>query len=126
MRSDTDRLTERIIGCVVKVHRTLGPGFLESVYQSALAHELRKAGIPFEQEKGLPVPYEDIVLEIGFRCDFLIDRSVIVECKAVRQITEIDYAQLLNYLKVARIRVGLLFNFNVRILTAGMKRLVNG
>ena len=120
-----NELTEKIIGLAIKVHRTLGPGFLESVYQAALAYELEKANIPFEKEKTLPVPYEDILLEVGFRCDFLIDQRVIVECKSVREVTPLDHAQLLNYLKITDLQLGLLINFNVRILTKGIKRIVN-
>ena len=78
-------LTEKIIGLAMKVHRKLGPGFLESVYQAALAYELTNAGIPFEKEKALPVEYENIKLEVGFRCDFFVDSRVIVECKAVKR-----------------------------------------
>ena len=120
-----NELTEKIIGLAIKVHRTLGPGFLESVYQAALAYELEKANIPFEKEKTLPVPYEDILLEVGFRCDFLIDRYIIVECKSVKDVTPLDHAQLLNYLKISDLQLGLLINFNVRILTKGIKRIVN-
>jgi GxxExxY protein len=120
-----NELTEKIIGLAIKVHRTLGPGFLESVYQAAIAYELQKVKIPFEKEKVLPVPYEDIFLEVGFRCDFLVDKRVIVECKSVKEITPLDHAQLLNYLKVAKLQVGLLINFNVRTLKSGIKRIVN-
>ena len=120
-----NELTEKIIGLAIKVHRTLGSGFLESVYQAALAYELEKANIPFEKEKTLPVPYEDILLEVGFRCDFLIDKRIIVECKSVKEVTPLDHAQLLNYLKITDLQLGLLINFNVRILTKGIKRIVN-
>jgi GxxExxY protein len=120
-----NELTEKIIGAAIKVHRTLGPGFLESVYQAALAYELEKADIPFEKEKSLPVPYEDIFLDVGFRCDFLVDKEVIVECKSVKEITPIDHAQLLNYLKISELQLGLLINFNVLKLTQGLKRVAN-
>jgi GxxExxY protein len=120
-----NELTEKIIGAAIKVHRTLGPGFLESVYQAALAYELKKANIPFEKEKGLPVPYEDIILEVGFRCDFLVDKRVIVECKSAKEVTPLDHAQLLNYLKISDLQIGLLINFNVLRLTDGIKRIVN-
>ena len=98
-----NEITDKVIGCAIKVHRKLGPGFLESVYQAALAYELTKIGISFEKEKELPVKYEDIILEIGFRCDFFIESSVIVECKAVKELNQIDHAQLLNYLKITNI-----------------------
>ena len=120
-----NELTELIIGCAIKVHRKLGPGFLESVYQAALAYEFGKGGISFEKEKILPVHYEEIVLEVGFRCDFLVENMVIVECKSVNEIVPIDHAQLLNYLKITKLQVGLLINFNVLTLKEGIKRIVN-
>lgn len=120
-----NELTEKIIGLAIKVHRKLGPGFLESVYQAALAYEFKQSGIYFEKEKALPVLYEDIILDVGFRCDFLVDGKVIIECKAVQELTLIDQAQLLNYLKITKLQVGLLINFNVLILRDGIKRLVN-
>ena len=122
---EINELTENIIGCALRVHRHLGPGFLESVYQAALAYELHKVGIQFEKEKELPVQYENVKLDLGFRCDFLVDDRVIVECKAVKALTELDLAQLLNYLKIANINVGLLINFNVMLLKDGIKRVVN-
>ena len=123
--SNLNHLTEKIIGLAIKVHRILGPGFLESVYQAALAHELKKAGIAFEKEKDLPVIYDGIKLDIGFRCDFLVENSVIVECKAVKEIIPIDKAQLLNYLKIKKLKIGLLINFNVMILKDGINRMIN-
>jgi len=124
---EINQLTEKVIGLAIKVHRTLGPGFLESVYKAALAHELRQAGIPFEQEKEMPVPYGPIILEVGFRCDFLIDGQLIVECKAAKKLHPIDHAQTLNYLKCSGKQVSLLFNFNVmKLVDGGLKRIVNG
>ena len=120
-----NELTEKIIGLAIKVHRTLGPGFLESVYQAALAYEFSKAGIHFEKEKDMPVEYENIKLEVGFRCDFIIENKLIVECKAVKELTKIDEAQLINYLKISGLNVGLLINFNVILLKNGIKRMVN-
>ena len=120
-----NELTEKIIGLAIKVHRTLGPGFLESVYQAALAYEFSKAEIQFEKEKNMPVEYENVKLDVGFRCDFLIENKVIVECKAVKELTKIDEAQLLNYLKLSNLNVGLLINFNVLMLKNGIKRMVN-
>lgn len=122
---EINKLTEKIIGCAMQVHRNLGPGFLESVYQAALAYEFKKAEIPFEREKELPVQYKGIRLDVGFRCDFLVQKTVIVECKAVKEITDIDQAQLLNYLKITGLPVGLLINFNVLLLKDGIKRLVH-
>lgn len=121
----TNELTEQIIGCAIQVHRKLGPGFLESIYKFALAYELGKLNIKFEKEKELPVKYDEIFLNVGFRCDLLVENNVIVECKTIKKITEIDEAQLLNYLKITNLKVGLLINFNVIKLTNGIKRLVN-
>ncbi|GBE28129.1 hypothetical protein BMS3Bbin03_02065 [bacterium BMS3Bbin03] len=118
-------LTGKIIGLAIKVHRKLGPGFLESVYQAAMAYELTKAGIAFEREKALPVIYGDVKLDVGFRCDFLIEDRVILECKAVNKIMPIDEAQLLNYLKITKLTVGLLINFNVLVLKNGIKRMAD-
>lgn len=120
-----NELTEKVIGLAIKVHKKLGPGFLESVYQAALAYELEKAGIPFEREKELPVIYEEVVIDVGFRCDFLIDERLIVESKSVKELHPIDQAQLLNYLKITKLQVGLLINFNVFVLKDEIKRMVN-
>ncbi|MBD3383286.1 GxxExxY protein [candidate division KSB1 bacterium] len=119
-----EELSNKVIGLAIRVHRKLGPGLLESVYQAALAYELKKAGIRFEKEKTIPVYYDEIVLEPGFRCDFLIDQQLILETKAAREITAIDQAQIINYLKLADKRIGLLINFNVLQLKDGLKRLV--
>lgn len=120
-----NELTEKVIGLAIKVHKKLGPRFLESVYQAALAYELEKAGIPFEREKELPVIYEEVVIDVGFRCDFLIDERLIVESKSVKELHPIDQAQLLNYLKITKLQVGLLINFNVFVLKDEIKRMVN-
>ena len=122
---EINELTEKIIGCALQVHRHLGPGFLASVYQAALAYELGKAEIQFDQEKELPVQYGTVKLDLGFRCDFLVDDRVILECKAVKELTELDLAQLLNYLKISDLRVGLLTNFNVMLLKDGIRQVVN-
>ena len=122
---EINNITEKIIGCAIKVHKNLGSGFLESVYQSALAYEMNKAGLNFEKEKNLPVYYEEITLDVGFRCDFLVKNCVIVECKSVKELQKIDEAQLLNYLKITKLKLGLLMNFNKIKLTDGLKRMVN-
>src|ERR1700761_954487 len=97
-----NEVTERIIGCAIEVHKQLGSGFLESAYQAAMAFQMTKAGLRFEREKVLPVPYKDIILEVGFRCDFLVENCVILECKAVKELSPIDLAQVLNYLKIKK------------------------
>ncbi|NPE27337.1 GxxExxY protein [Methanococcoides sp. SA1] len=122
---ELNEITQKIIGCAIKVHKTLGPGFLKSVYLAALAYEMDNVGLQFEKEKSLSVPYEDIILDVGFHCDFFVENRVIVETKAVKEITKIDQAQLLNYLKIKDLKVGLLINFNCLKLTDGIKRMVN-
>lgn len=121
----TNEITEKIIGCAIRVHKKLGPGFLESVYQAALAYEFEKIGLSFQKEKDMAVMYENVKLKVGFRCDFLVEDLVIVESKAVKEITSIDEAQLLNYIKIVKLKVGLLLNFNTLKMTDGIKRMVN-
>jgi GxxExxY protein len=123
---ELNQITEKIIGCAIEVHRHLKPGLLESAYQCAMAYEMELAGLVFEKEKILPVNYKNIVLEVGFRCDFLVEQMVIFECKAVKELTSIDAAQLLNYLKLSSLSVGLLINFNVPKLVDGIRRIANG
>ena len=121
-----NRLSEKVIGLAIKVHRTLGPGFLESVYQAALAYELDQARIPFEKEKAMPVHYGPVTLNVGFRCDFLVNGCLLLEIKATKKIMPIDHAQLLNYLKISRLHLGLILNFNVMVLKdGGIKRIVH-
>ena len=103
-------LTHAIIGAAMETHRILGHGFLESVYEEALAHEFRLRGIPYERQADLHVPYKDIIAGM-FRADFLVDRKVVVELQALKTLTNIEEAQLLNYLKGTHFRVGLRLNF---------------
>lgn len=118
-------ITERIIGCAIEVLKELGCGFLESVYQTALKVEMKNIGLKFEKECEVPIIYKGEVLNTAFRCDFFVEDKVIVECKAVKTLTEIDEAQLLNYLKIKNLQVGLLINFNISLLKNGIKRMVN-
>ena len=122
---EINEITEKIIGCALRVHKILGPGFLESVYQAALDYEFNQGGIKYEKEKDLPVQYGDVRLDVGFRCDFIVENEIIVECKAVRELTSIDEAQVINYLKITKLEIGLLINFNVIKLKDGIKRLAN-
>ncbi len=117
-------LTEKIIGAALEVHRTLGPGLLESIYQTCLAHEMTLRGLRFEKEKPLPVEYKGIKLEGGYRLDFIVDDKVVVELKVVDSIHDVHKAQLLTYLKLTGCKVGLLLNFNSAVLKAGIERLV--
>ena len=115
-------LTERIIGLAIKIHRALGPGLLESAYQICLADELQRTGVQFEREVPLPVVYEDRQLECGYRLDFVVEHSVILELKSVEKIAPIHEAQLLTYLKLSKKEVGLIINFNSVKLRDGIVR----
>ncbi len=118
-------LTGRIIATAFDVHRELGPGLLESAYETCLAYELDKAGLRVERQKALPVTYRDVTIDAGYRLDLLVEHAVIVEIKAVDQLAPIHDAQLLSYLNLSGCRVGLLINFNVRVLKNGIRRLAN-
>jgi len=118
-------LTEAIIGAAIKVHRTLGPGLLESAYEACVAYELAKLGLRVERQKPVPVVYEGVKLDCGFRADLLVEGVVIVELKAKETLHPIDQAQLLSHLQLLKLQVGLLINFHVLVLKDGIKRLVN-
>ena len=119
-----DPLSNQILGCALEVHRTLGPGLLESVYEHALAYELTNAGVAVQTQVAMPVAYKAVKLDCGFRLDLLVEKSVIVELKAVDSLQPIHEAQLLTYLKLSGLKIGLLLNFNVPLLKQGIKRLV--
>jgi GxxExxY protein len=121
---ETDLLTERIIGCAIETHRVLGPGSLESAYETALAHELANGSIGFRRQVVMPLDYKGTLLDCGYRLDCVVEEKVILEIKSVDQLLPIHEAQLLTYLKLSGIRTGLLINFNVRLLKHGLKRLV--
>jgi GxxExxY protein len=117
-------LTSAIIGAAIEVHKTLGPGLLESAYEECLAREFVLRTIPFERQKPLPVVYKDVKLECGYRLDFLVGNSVIVELKAIESIAPVHEAIVLTYLRLSGCRLGLLINFNVAILKDGIRRYV--
>jgi len=119
-----DKLSNRVIGCALEVHRHLGPGLLESTYEQCLAHELKMSGIPFKLQYPLPVEYKGIKLDCGYRIDMLIDDAIIVELKSLDKILPIHQAQLLTYMKLSSISIGLLINFNVKLIKTGIKRMV--
>ncbi|MFA5326264.1 MAG: GxxExxY protein [Prolixibacteraceae bacterium] len=120
-----NQITEKIIGCAIKVHSTLGPGLLESAYQQCLFYELQKTGLKVEKEKPLHVIYEEVELDCGYRLDLFVENRVIVELKAVESLTDIHLAQMLTYLKLSECEIGLLINFNVTQLIKGIKRVIN-
>ncbi|MCA1829530.1 MAG: GxxExxY protein [Myxococcales bacterium] len=120
-----DRWSAPVIGAAIEVHKALGPGLLESVYEFALEEELRVRAIPFERQKPVPIRYRDLVLDAGLRLDFVVGGQLIVELKSVTQLIDIHEAQLLTYMKLTGCPLGLLINFNVAILRRGIRRLVH-
>jgi GxxExxY protein len=117
-------LTEKIIGATIEVHRTLGPGLLESVYQACLARELALRKLAFEQQKPLPVEYKGLQLDVGYRLDFIVEDKVVLELKAADALHSVHEAQLLTYLRLTGCKIGLLINFNVAVLKNGIRRMV--
>jgi GxxExxY protein len=123
-------MTENEISAIVvdvcyKIHVKLGPGLLESVYEAILHHELTKRGLSVERQKPLPVLWDGIKLDIGFRSDLIVNEKVILEIKSIEQITDIHAKQVLTYLKITKMKLGLLINFNVPIIKFGIKRVVS-
>jgi len=119
-----DDLSNRVIGCAIEVHRHLGPGLLESAYEQCLAHELSRNNIAFQLQLAQPVRYKDVLLDCGYRIDVQVENQLIVELKSVEKLLGIHEAQLLTYMKLAEIKIGLLMNFNVTKLKEGIKRFV--
>ena len=117
-------LEPSVIGLAIKVHRALGPGLFESVYQPCMAHEMRKAGVRFEQQKPISVVYDGLVFDRTFRADLIVEDELIVEIKSVEKLTPLHHAQLLTYLKFTGLRKGLIINFNVPVLKEGLHSVV--
>lgn len=120
-----NEISENIIGCAIQVHRELGSGLLESSYEECLYYELVQSGLLVEKQKPLPLVYKEVKLECGYRIDLMVERKVIVEVKAVEALNDIHLAQVLTYLKLSKVKLGLLMNFNVTLLKSGIKRVVN-
>lgn len=120
-----NEISEKVIGCAIQVHRELGPGLLESSYEECLYYELVQAGLLVEKQKPLPLVYKEVKLECGYRIDLMIEGKVIVEVKAVEALNDIHMAQVLTYLKLSKVKLGLLMNFNVTLLKSGIKRVAN-
>lgn len=118
-------VTERIIGAAIEVHRTLGPGLLESAYEECLAHELTLQGLKFRRQVPLTVHFKEIRLDCAYRLDFLVENQVVLELKAVERILPVHEAQLLTYLRLARVKWGLLLNFHASVLKSGIRRMAN-
>lgn len=120
-----NELSAIIVDTAFKVHTKLGPGLLESVYEEILDHELQKRGLKVERQKAIPVVWDDIKMDLGFRADLIIENKVIVEIKSVEKIALVHPKQLLTYLKITNIKLGLLINFNESYIKSGIKRVVN-
>ena len=125
-REKLNQLTEAVIGSAIDVHRVLGPGLLESTYEMCLCRELALRGVPFERQKTIPVIYKGVELDCGYRADLIVDGRLLLEIKSIDHTSAIHDAQLLSYLKLSGLKVGLLINFNVRLLKHGVHRKVIG
>jgi GxxExxY protein len=119
-----DLLTETIIGFAIEVHRHLGPGLLESAYEECLCHELQQNGLEFQRQVQLPIVYKSVRLDCGYRMDVVVEQQVILELKTVDRLMPIHEAQMLTYLKLSGLRIGLLLNFNSAVLKDGMRRMM--
>jgi GxxExxY protein len=125
-RERVNGITQAIIGGAIQVHRVLGPGLLESAYEACLAFELKKRGLRIEQEKPLPLVYDQVKLDCGYRMDLVVEGAVVVEVKSVDAVAPIHEAQVISYLKLSGCKVGLPINFNVLQLKDGIRRFING
>lgn len=121
---EINQITEQILKCAFKVHTALGPGLLENVYKECLYFELNQSGLKTEKEKTLPIVYNEIKLEIGYRIDLLVEEKVVIETKSVEFTSDLHKAQVLTYLKLSKCKVGLLLNFNVISLKDGIQRFI--
>jgi GxxExxY protein len=120
-----NQIAAAVVDAAFKIHRTLGPGLFESVYEATLEYELQTRGLQVAHQIGLPVHYEEVKLELGFRVDLIIDEKVIVEIKSIEALAPVHKKQLLTYLRLTGLRLGLLINFNVELIRHGIQRVVN-
>jgi GxxExxY protein len=121
-----NEISKIVFESALKVHRSLGPGLLESAYEECLFYELKKLNLIVEKQKALPLIYEDVKLDVGYRIDIIVEDKFIIEIKSVVELNDVHLAQLLTYLKLSNCKLGLLINFNVRLLKEGVRRVVNG
>ena len=119
-----NELSRKIIGCAIEVHKSLGPGLLENAYEECLYYKIKKEGMFVEKQKPLPLIFEEVKMDIGYRVDLIVENKLIVELKSVEAFTDVHLAQVLTYLKLSNIKLGLLINFNVKKLTEGVKRII--
>jgi GxxExxY protein len=122
---DAEALASAVIGAAIRVHRVLGPGLLESAYEACLVYEITNLEIPTRRQVALPIRYDSVTLDVGYRLDVLVDDQLIVEVKSVDRLDRVHMAQMLTYLRLSRRRVGLLINFNTALLKNGLRRVVN-
>jgi GxxExxY protein len=121
-----EEISKIVFECALRVHKVLGPGLLESAYEECLFYELKKTNLKVEKQKPLPLIYEEVNLEVGYRIDIIIEDKFIVEVKSVESLNDVHLAQLLTYLKLSDCKLGLLINFNVKLLKDGVRRIING
>lgn len=121
-----NEIAKIIVDVCYKIHSRLGPGLLESVYEAILYHELIKRGLNVERQKPIPVVWDDIYLDIGFRSDLIVENKVIIEIKSVEKISNVNLKQLLTYIRITNLKLGLLVNFNEALIKDGIKRVVHG
>ena len=120
-----NELSKIVFDCALKVHQTLGPGLLESAYEECLFYELKKIGLNVQKQKALPLVYEEVKLDVGYRIDIILENKLIIEVKSVEALNDVHFTQLLTYLKLTNCKLGLLINFNVTLIKNGIKRIVN-
>jgi GxxExxY protein len=123
--TEYDNLTSQILKCAFEVHTALGPGLLESAYKECLSYKLAKSGLYIEKEKAIPIVFEDIKLECGYRLDILVENQIVIELKSIEALNDVHLAQVLTYLKLGNYKIGYLMNYNVSSLKNGIKRIVN-
>lgn len=121
-RSEVNQITEKIIGAAIEVHRNIGPGLFEKIYEECLCIELQALSINFERQKQIPIVYKGTTFEFGFRTDLVVEETIVVELKSVSTLLPIHESQILNYLKISKLQIGLLINFNVPLLVKGIRR----
>ena len=121
-----NELSNKVIGLAIEVHKALGPGLLESAYKECLFYKIRQEGLIVEKEKAMPLVFEDVRLECGYRMDLLVENKLVIEIKSVDALNDVHLAQTLTYMKLGNFKLGLLINFNVILLKYGLKRVING
>ena len=121
-----NEISKIVFECALKVHKNLGPGLLESAYEECLFYELKKSNLFVEKQKALPLIYEEVKLDVGYRIDLIVENKFIIEVKSVESLNEVHLAQVLTYLRLSDCKLGLLINFNVKLLKEGVRRVING